>query len=129
MPPAWASSSKQAMQTPDFHRLSSTSFFTSSDTAYIATCRRLQRAQYWTAMDRAQRDTVYMERSFRGPSQYLVAFWWPAPKHVTLRRMSREKITPPTLEQMRQSAPWLWAYCNNPDCLRRTPLALTPFII
>jgi hypothetical protein len=43
--------------------------------------------------------------------------------------MKREAITPPTLEQMRQSAPWLWIYCKNLDCSHKAPLALTPLII
>jgi hypothetical protein len=44
--------------------------------------------------------------------------------------MPREPQTaPPTLEQMRRSAPWLWVRCTNPNCRHRSPMALTPVII
>jgi hypothetical protein len=43
--------------------------------------------------------------------------------------MKREKIAPPTLEQLRKDAVWLWVNCTNADCLHRAPLALTPLII
>jgi hypothetical protein len=39
------------------------------------------------------------------------------------------KITVATLEELRRSAPWWWLYCKDSQCLRRTPVALTPFII
>jgi hypothetical protein len=38
-------------------------------------------------------------------------------------------VTPPTLEEMRQAAPWLWICCRNVACLRRAPMAITPLII
>ena len=38
-------------------------------------------------------------------------------------------VTPPTLEEMRQSAPWLWVWCRNVNCLHRAPMAITPLII
>jgi hypothetical protein len=41
--------------------------------------------------------------------------------------MPRQQSTiPPTLEQMRQSAPWLWVHCTNQTCLRKAPMAITP---
>jgi hypothetical protein len=39
------------------------------------------------------------------------------------------QIAPPTLEQMRQSAPWLWVNCTNARCLHKAPMALVPLII
>jgi hypothetical protein len=36
---------------------------------------------------------------------------------------------PPTLEQMRKSAPWLWVNCANWQCRHKALMALTPLII
>jgi hypothetical protein len=51
------------------------------------------------------------------------------PKHGRvagdMRRQSN--ITPPTLEQMRQAAPWLRVHCRN-NCMHRAPMAVTPHI-
>jgi hypothetical protein len=41
----------------------------------------------------------------------------------------REVVSPPTLEQLRRSAPWWWVCCRNARCLHKAPVALTPFII
>jgi hypothetical protein len=38
-------------------------------------------------------------------------------------------VDPPTLEEMRQSAPWLWMLCRNVKCMHRAPMAITPLII
>jgi hypothetical protein len=38
-------------------------------------------------------------------------------------------ITPPTLEEMRQAAPWLWLWCRNVHCRHKGPMALVPLII
>ena len=38
-------------------------------------------------------------------------------------------VDPPTLEEMRQSAPWLWVLCRNVKCMHRAPMAITPLII
>ena len=38
-------------------------------------------------------------------------------------------VTPPMLEEMRQTAPWLWICCRNVAGLRRTPMAITPLIV
>src|SRR5262249_38900593 len=43
--------------------------------------------------------------------------------------MKRPVITPPTLGQMRQSAPWLWLHCLNSQYLHHAPIAMTPLII
>jgi hypothetical protein len=43
--------------------------------------------------------------------------------------MRKQLPTPPTLEQMRQSAPWLWVHCANAECRHRARMALTPLVI
>ena len=44
-----------------------------------------------------------------------------APRH--------SNIPPPTLEERRQAAPWLWVNCRNSACLHQAPLAIMPLII
>jgi hypothetical protein len=41
----------------------------------------------------------------------------------------RQAITPPTLEEMRRSVPWLWVHCANSQCRHTVPMALTSLII
>ena len=41
----------------------------------------------------------------------------------------RTDIPRPTLEQLRQAAPWLWVWCRNCHCRHKAPMALTPLII
>jgi hypothetical protein len=36
---------------------------------------------------------------------------------------------PPSLEQMRRSAPWLWVHCANSQCRHIAPMAITRLII
>jgi hypothetical protein len=57
--------------------------------------------------------------------------WLPEPTeaHQTGAMPRNSKIPPPTLEEMRQAAPWQWVNCRNPNCLHRAPFALTPLII
>lgn len=35
----------------------------------------------------------------------------------------------PTLADIRKNTPWVWVWCNNPECFRKAPMALTPLII
>jgi hypothetical protein len=43
--------------------------------------------------------------------------------------MRRPTIAPPTLEQMRRSAPWLRLWCAGFGCRHHSAMALTPLII
>jgi len=42
---------------------------------------------------------------------------------------ARPNTQRPTLAEMRQGAPWLWVWCRNVNCRRKSPMALAPLII
>jgi hypothetical protein len=62
------------------------------------------------------------------PQPGLVPSFEPA-KRAKLGDAAPSNITPPTLEEVRQAAPWLWVHCRNVACMHRAPMALTPLII
>src|SRR5262245_34983623 len=64
-----------------------------------------------------------------GTDAYGQISWLPLPldAHQTGAMLRTFNIPPPTLENMRQAAPWLWVNCRNPNCLHRVALAITPF--
>jgi hypothetical protein len=71
-----------------------------------------------------------LQKSARSPLVHKHKSWLPRMRLLRHRLgMKREKITPPTLEEMRKSTPWLWVHCANSRCLRTVPMALTPLII
>ena len=52
------------------------------------------------------------------------------PKQRSLLLMRKGAHSPrPTLDQLRQAAPWLWVWCRNSHCRHRAPMALAPLII
>src|SRR5215510_4179632 len=63
------------------------------------------------------------------PQPDFVASLYP-PKHASLLLMRKGPDNPrPTLEQLRQGAPWLRVWCRNCHCRHKAPMALAPLII